>query len=79
MHEILPPWSKRFRPFPPRTVTLAFGAPVNLDDLAGREQTTEVLDEATRRLMAAIETSLAGLRGESRPDPRPDARSEPGQ
>lgn len=71
--EILPPWSRRLRLLPRRTVTVSIGAPIGLDDLYGREQTTAVLAEATERLMDAIVDELAVLRGEPRPDPRPGA------
>jgi 1-acyl-sn-glycerol-3-phosphate acyltransferase len=69
--EILMPWSRRLRLLPRRTVTVAIGPPIDLQDLYGREQTTEVLAEATARLMDAITDRLAELRGEPRPDPRP--------
>jgi 1-acyl-sn-glycerol-3-phosphate acyltransferase len=70
--DILPPWTRRLRLLPRRTVTVSIGPPVHLQDLYGREQTSEVLAEATGRLMDAITDQLAVLRGEPRPDPRPD-------
>ena len=45
-------------------VTVVAGEPVDLDDLRGRDLDTEVLTEATRRLMAAILELLCEIRGE---------------
>jgi hypothetical protein len=53
---------------------VAFAPPVPLDDLYGREQTADVLKEATDRLMEAIGATLESVRGEPRPRPRPDPR-----
>lgn len=49
------------------------GDPVDLQDLAGRELTPEVLAEATDRIMAAITVLVADLRGE----PAPAVRFDP--
>ena len=45
-------------------VTDVAGETVELDDLRGRDLDTEVLTEATRRLMAAILELLCEIRGE---------------
>jgi 1-acyl-sn-glycerol-3-phosphate acyltransferase len=74
-HEVLAPYSKRLRLLPRTTMKVRAGAPVALDDLYGREITTEVLLEATARIMAAITAELEVLRGEKAPVVRFDPRS----
>jgi 1-acyl-sn-glycerol-3-phosphate acyltransferase len=73
--EILAPYSRRPRPFPRKTVQVRAGAPVPLDDLYDRPLTTEVLHEATARIMAAVTAELETLRGERAPAERYDPRS----
>ncbi len=74
-HEVLAPYSTRLRLLPRRTMQVRAGAPVRLDDLHGREITTEVLHEATARIMAAITAELEVLRGEKAPVVRFDPRT----
>jgi 1-acyl-sn-glycerol-3-phosphate acyltransferase len=74
-HEILPPYSRRLRLLPRRTVRVRAGRPVHLDDLHGKPLTAEVLAEATSRIMAAITTELEVLRGEPGPVMRFDPRA----
>ena len=50
------------------------GPAVNLDDLRGREITTELLEDATERIMRAITDLLAEIRGEQPPTERWDPR-----
>ncbi len=50
------------------------GAPVPLDDLYDRPITSEVLQEATARIMAALTGVLEELRGEQAPTERFDPR-----
>jgi len=69
-HRLLPRYNARFRPFPPKPVTVVAGPPVNLDDLYDRPLDQEVLSEATARIMAAVTAQLAEIRGEE-PPPRP--------
>lgn len=55
---------------PGHPVQVLAGAPVDLDDLRGQAPTTEILAEATDRVMNAITELLAQLRGEPIPDTR---------
>lgn len=64
---VVPPYRARLRLWPRRTVHVSLGLPVDLADLMGREQTAQVLDEATDRIMAALVAQLAELRGEPPP------------
>jgi 1-acyl-sn-glycerol-3-phosphate acyltransferase len=73
--EVLAPYSRWPRLLPRRTMRVRAGQPVPLDDLHGREITTEVLHEATARIMAAITAELEVLRGEKAPVVRFDPRS----
>ena len=78
--DILPAYSLRFHAFPRRTAHYKVGDPVDLSDLVGRiEQegaiTTELLQEATERIMAAITDLVADLRGEPAPAVRFDPRA----
>ncbi|MEU6151981.1 lysophospholipid acyltransferase family protein [Actinosynnema sp. NPDC047251] len=65
---LLPPG--RFVPRPFTKVHVVAGAPVDLSDLYGLEPTKQVLDEATRRIMAAITTLLVGVRELPHPESR---------
>ena len=60
---------------PRATLRLRAGPPVPLDDLRGVPMTAAVLDQATERIMAAVTSLVAGLRGGEPPavpvDPRP--------
>ena len=73
-HEILPPYARRPHLRPKHTVTMRVGPPVDLGDLAAREQTTEVVAEATDRILAAITAEVAEIRGEPAPLERYDMR-----
>lgn len=64
----------RIRLFPRKVMHVHAGAPVDLDDLRGREITTEVLEEATERIMLAITMLLAEIRGELPPAERYNPR-----
>jgi hypothetical protein len=72
--EVLAPYGKRLRLLPRKTMKVRAGKPVPLEDLHGREITTEVLHEATTRIMAAITAELQVLRGERAPVVRVDTR-----
>jgi 1-acyl-sn-glycerol-3-phosphate acyltransferase len=71
---VLAPYGKKPHVFPPQTVTVTIGPPVDLSDLMGREQTGEVLKEATARIMDAITALVAELRDEAPPTDRFDPR-----
>ena len=60
--EVMGPYRKEFRLLPRKTMRVAVGPPVDLDDLRGRELTAEVLTIASQRLMEAIMLLLRTLR-----------------
>ncbi|MDQ1690486.1 MAG: hypothetical protein QOD87_594 [Pseudonocardiales bacterium] len=57
----------RFRPVPRHRHEASVGEPVDLRPFQGREQTAELLDEATSAIMAAITVEVAQLRQEDPP------------
>ena len=73
-HELLPPYSARPKLFPRKRVVMKAGDPVDLSDLLARPRSPEVVNETTRRIMAAVTALVAELRGETPPaevfDPR---------
>ena len=75
-HEMLPPYGRRPRLRPRACNQVLAGPPVALDDLQRQPVTTEVLYEATERIMAAITELLGQLRGQTPPPVRFDPRSE---
>lgn len=72
--QVLPYPSKRPRLFPRATIDMVAGPPVDLSRFEGKEQTAEVLREATDEVMHRISEMLEQLRGEPAPpvfyDPR---------
>jgi 1-acyl-sn-glycerol-3-phosphate acyltransferase len=68
---ILPPYGRVARIFPPKTVTVRAGAPVDLSDLSGT-RSAAALRAATDRIMADITALLEGIRGEPAPPERFD-------
>ncbi|MDQ3627641.1 MAG: 1-acyl-sn-glycerol-3-phosphate acyltransferase [Actinomycetota bacterium] len=74
-HELLRPYTRRLRLFPRRTIHVHAGPPVDLEDLRGREIDTQVLAEATERILAAITAQLAMIRGQTPPAVRHDPRT----
>jgi 1-acyl-sn-glycerol-3-phosphate acyltransferase len=72
--EILMPYAKRAHLLPRKTIRILAGPPVDLDDLRGKPITSDLLVEATRRVIHDITGLLEQLRGESAPaevyDPR---------
>jgi 1-acyl-sn-glycerol-3-phosphate acyltransferase len=74
--EIMPPYEKRLRLFPRKTMQVIAGPPLNIDDLRDRPVTRELLDEGTNRLMDAITALLETLRGEKAPEQRLDWAAE---
>ncbi|GAA3647931.1 lysophospholipid acyltransferase family protein [Microbacterium marinilacus] len=70
--------------WPPRKrVRISVGDPVDISDLRGRAHDQATVTEATDRLMAAIATLLADIRGEQAPakrwDPSSHGQSETGR
>ncbi|MGI8986346.1 MAG: lysophospholipid acyltransferase family protein [Nocardioidaceae bacterium] len=72
---ILPPYGKRPRLLPRRTIHVHAGPPVDLEDLRGRTIDTDVLAEATDRILDAITAQLAAIRGQTPPSVRHDPRA----
>ena len=67
-------YSRRFRPWPRKQITIRAGAPVDLSDFAGSEPDSEVLRQMTDRIMVAVRDLVAETRGEQPPaefHPRP--------
>lgn len=75
MQNILPQYSKKFRPFPRKLVSVWAGPPVDLDDLYDRPRDAATLHEATNRVMDAITALLEEIRQEKAPDGRVDPRT----
>lgn len=73
-HELLAPYAKRPRLFPRKTMRVAAGPPVNLDDLRGRPVTPALLRQATERILDAITAELGTLRPGTPPQVRFDSR-----
>lgn len=63
----LPPDARFPRLLPRTTIHITAGPPVDLDDLRGGRLTAEVLDTATKRIMSAVTTLLADIRGDQPP------------
>jgi len=72
--QLLPYQAHRPRVWPRKTMHVAAGPPVDLDDLRGRPITPDVLRQATERIMREITALLAWIRDEPQPtvvfDPR---------
>jgi 1-acyl-sn-glycerol-3-phosphate acyltransferase len=73
--EVLAPYGRRPRLFPRKLMRVRAGPPVELDDLRGQELTTELLIEATERIMVAITGLLEQIRGEQAPVERFNPRT----
>lgn len=63
-----------FRILPRKTMHVHAGEAVNIDDLRGKPITSELLAEATERIMLAITMLLAEIRGEMPPAERYNPR-----
>ncbi|HWU32506.1 MAG TPA: lysophospholipid acyltransferase family protein [Marmoricola sp.] len=72
--ETLPAYSGKPSLLPRHIAHYNVGDPVDLDDLRGKEITSEVLQEATDRIMAAITELVAEIRGGEAPKERFDPR-----
>ena len=73
-HNLLYPYAKKPHLFPRTRITVKVGDPVPLDDLRDRPRTTETINEATSRIMAALTELVAELRHEVPPVERFDPR-----
>ncbi len=82
VQELLAPYARMPDLFPPKRITYRAGDPVRLDDLRALPASTEVTQEATSRIMAAITGLLEEIRGAKAPairyDPRATGTSEIG-
>lgn len=74
-HLILAPYAKLPHLFPPKTISMVAGPPVDLSDLRERPLTPEVLREATNRVMDDITRLLEEIRGGQAPAERFDPRT----
>jgi 1-acyl-sn-glycerol-3-phosphate acyltransferase len=72
----LPAYSGKPSLLPRHVAHYNVGNPVDLDDLRGKEITSDVLHEATDRMMAAIAELVGEIRGEAPPAERFDPRKE---
>jgi 1-acyl-sn-glycerol-3-phosphate acyltransferase len=72
--EVLPPYSKKPHLLPRTTISMLAGDPVDLSDLVTQPRSIETINAATDRIMAALTTLVAEIRGEEAPaqifDPR---------
>lgn len=66
-HELWPYGTKRFRPFPRKTMHVIAGRPIDLSRYAGAPVTAEVLREASNEIMRTIADLLGELRGQRPP------------
>lgn len=66
--DILDGYQKKFRPFPRKTVTIAFGEPIDLSEYKKRQIDTAVLREVTEVTMRRVRELLAEIRGETAPE-----------
>jgi 1-acyl-sn-glycerol-3-phosphate acyltransferase len=73
-HNLLYPYAKKPHLVPRTQITVKVGDPVPLDDLRQQPVTSQTVNEATRRIMAALTDLVAELRQEDPPaepfDPR---------
>lgn len=65
--DVIPPYSKKFRIFPRRTIRYRVGEPVDVSPWYGKEEDPVAMAEATARIMGAVTTLLEEIRGEVRP------------
>jgi 1-acyl-sn-glycerol-3-phosphate acyltransferase len=74
--EVMGPYRREFKAFPPKTMHVLIGPPVDLDDLRGAgEPDAEALHKATDRVMAAITDLLRQVRAEAVDDEARDVRA----
>jgi 1-acyl-sn-glycerol-3-phosphate acyltransferase len=73
-HNLLYPYAKKPHLFPRTHIAMKVGDPVPLDDLRDKPRTVENVNEATRRIMAALTGLVAELRHENPPAERFDQR-----
>jgi len=60
-------YSRRFRPWPRKRISISAGPPVDLSDFAGSAPDSAVLHQMTDRIMTEVRDLVAGIRGEQPP------------
>ncbi len=75
-NKIMAPYAKELWLLPPKLIQVRVGPPVDIDDLRGKRITKTLLEEGTGRLMDAITSMLADIRGETPPAERLDWAAE---
>jgi hypothetical protein len=66
-NDIFNGYTKKFRPFPRKRITIDVSDPVDLSGYIGKPVTNELLREVTDLLMGRVRDQLAVLRGEEAP------------
>lgn len=72
--DMLYPYASKPDLFPRKHITMKAGDPLPLDDLRALPQTPQVVNDTTERIMAALTSLVAELRGEDPPPTRFDPR-----
>jgi len=73
--DVMGPYAKEFKVFPPKTMQIRVGPPVDLDAFRGKALDGDVLAAATSRIMDAITGLLEEIRGETAPAERVDYKA----
>jgi len=68
--QVMARYAKKISFFPRKTITVAFGDPIDLSAFEGRPLDATTLSGATERIMAGITGQLERLRGEKAPAER---------
>jgi len=66
--DILNGYTRKFRPFPRKKITLDVSEPVDMSEFKGRDLDNDLLREVTEFLMTRVREQLAGLRDEQAPE-----------
>lgn len=74
VQNLLDPRAKKFRPYPLKTITIAAGPEVDLDEFRGQPIDSALLRAATNKIMATLTSMLEEIRGESAPAAPFDSR-----
>jgi 1-acyl-sn-glycerol-3-phosphate acyltransferase len=74
-HILWPYGTKKFRPFPRKTMRVVAGPPVDLSKYEGQPINVQTLEAATTDIMHAIADLLSEIRGEKRPEQLYDHRA----
>jgi 1-acyl-sn-glycerol-3-phosphate acyltransferase len=73
--DVMRPYAKEFNAFPPKTMKLRVGPPIDLDDFRGVEMDSRVLTGATQRIIGTLTEMLEEIRGEKAPEQRLDYKT----